>query len=761
MVGTGVVCAALAFVLGIVRPDVPYPEAARLASVNAEERFALETALVITGAMKERLELFDRVVIYKDNFAVRLEDDSSPSTTALAGSHDLLETLGIRPSIGRLFSPEEDEPGRGASIVLSDRAWRTRFGADPNILGTSVVLRGFDTLDISTVVGVLAPDDRFPVGPGAAPDFYLPLGNRHGRELMQNAAVLGRLAPGRSQREAKSWFESVAPRLTREFEDRPEPLLSLDRYHGVDVGGQTRALLAGLLGVAGLALTVSVLNVAMLAWLAAMQRSRAFAIRLALGAPRWRVRAALVGRCLGPVALGCGLGILAVGVAIIRLRAVIADEWASLVPELSWPVASAAVATYVMAAALGSLWPTQHILGLDVGAAMRRPSGSHGGIDDRRLRPIVVAQVSVVAALLMLGSLFATAVDRHVRQDRGFDVANQAFFEVRLGDEVRDEEIGTSIGDLLENPVLRSAGAALGDPPLPGRIVPLPSMVRSSLESPPLIGRTWLSAVSAGYAAALGVDLVAGRFFSDSEAEAGLPVAVLDTSTARALDLREPVVGRSILVRIGGEWRTAEVVGLVESLRLQDARTREPIRQVYLPYGLAPARTFPVVLRSPASAGAFLERLMPSADVGPPLSLESMYRSDAFAQLLAFRSLRMGAALGLALALGGLFAVLTQATERRRSEFGIRLAVGASAIGVAWMTLRSGLKLSALGLAVGTAAAIFTAGMLQSALLGVPAWEVRAIGVTAFVIVAASSLALVHPAVSAARSDPADLMREE
>jgi predicted permease len=763
MVGTGVVYAAISFVLGVVRPDVPYPAARRLASVNAEERFDLAVTEDIAAMLRDRPDAFDRVVIYKDNFGVRLEGDASPTTTALAGSYDLFETLGVRPSMGRLFSPEEDIPGRGASTILSDVMWRTRFGADPNILGTTIVLRGFDRLDSYTVVGVLAPGHRFPIGLSSGPDLYLPLGNRHGTEMMQNASVLARLAPGRAHREAASWFGSVAPRIVPDAVPGTRPSIALARYHGADVGGSMRSLLVGVLAAAAFALAVSALNVAMLSWLAALQRAQGFAVRLALGADRWRVRSALLGQCLGPVALGSALGIATAAFLLARLGATVGEGWAAWVPEASLSLAFAAVGIYAVSGGLGALWPTRRILGLDVASTLRRDPGSTSDADERRLRPLVVVQVSVVVALMMLGTLFAAAVDRYVAEDRGFDVTAPTFATVRLGNDISDRDIPASVRDLLVDPALRAAGAALGDPPVPGRITPLPSMVRASVESPPLIGRTWLAAVSAEYWAMVGVELVTGRFFDAAEAALGSRVAVLDTATARELDLRPPVVGRTILVRLDVEWLAVEVVGLVESLRMPDARTGEPIRQVYLPYGLRPSRELRLAIRSPLAASALpsVQRRLPGAVIEPPIALESMVRSTASIQLLASWALRVAAMLALLLALVGLFTVLARATERRRREFGIRLVVGASSVGVAGLALRSGMKLAAVGVAVGATTAVLTAYMLRSVLFGVPPWDVGSLGTTVAVVLVTSGLAILQPAIWAGRSSPADLMRSD
>jgi putative ABC transport system permease protein len=760
MVGSGVAYAALAFVLGIVRPDVPYPTASRLISVNGEERFDLEVAEEIAGALRDRSDLFDRVVLYKDNFAVRIEGDPS-MPTALVGSWDLFETVGLRAAVGRLFSADEDLPGGGGSIILSDRAWRTRFASDPQIVGQSVVLEGFDVSDVYTIVGVLAPGNRFPIGGGNI-DFYLPRGNRYGTELMQNASILGRIAVGRDAGEAESFFESVAPRIEASLAGDTQQL-TLRLYSGPDMVGQTRMLLIGLMAAAALALAVSALNVAMLSWLAALQRAQGFAVRLALGADRWRVRAALIGQSLAPVALGCALGIAVASILFARLGSTVSDDLVWLVPKSSWLVVLAAIAIYAVCGGLGALWPVRRVFRLDVNAVLRRDPGSHSGIDERRLRPIVVTQVSVVAALLMLGTLFAAAVDRYVAEDRGFVVADRTFAAVRLRDDSTPDEISASIQTLLEDPALKNVGAAVGDPPLPGEILPFPSMLRSSATATPLIGRTWLAMVSASYPMSLGVQIVRGRFFTAQEAALGARVTVLDTATVRAMGLSEPIVGQTIDIRLGATWQPVEVIGLVESLRLFDARTREPVRQAYLPYALQPPRTFRIMVSASMSATPLsaVERLLPGATVARAESLESMYRSNALLQLLASRSLRACAALALVLALAGLFAVLTQATERRRREFGIRIAVGAGASSVARLALSSGMKLAISGLTIGTTAATLAGSVARSALLGVPAWDLRSMGVTSAVILGTTALALVHPAISATRSDPVELMRSE
>jgi len=765
-VGSGVVCAVVALSLHWIRPEVPFPTAPRLVEIVSDEDFSLKDATPLVDAMRARPDLFDRVVVYKDNMWLFLDGDRVGNGGTIAG-HDLLETLGVQPLMGRLFTAEEDLPGLGQSVILSEDFWRSRFGGDPRILGTEIDFQG--RLGSVTVVGIVSASGlQLPVL-GAGADFVLPVGNPGGEAWMADVSLLARVAPGRSREDAVDWWQTISPELPAataagaSSSIDPSPDFELRPFRGVQTNAETFRILLGLAAAAALALAVAVLNVAVLAWLDALRRAQALSVRVALGAARWRVGVLLLRRCLVPVAIGGAVGVAGAWLVLDRLRDAASRNVFFVIPEVSWPAAGLALGVCALAAAGGALWPLRAVLGLDVTRSLKREPGGWSGVGGGRLRTIVGTQVAVASALLMVGALFEAAVDGYVAEDRGFEVGEVSFASVRPGTAYEGTEGVAAMSRLLGDPQLLSAGVAVGDPPLPGRVMGLPQLVRGPGDGEPSPVRTWVAPVSAAYTECLGIDLAEGRFFTEEEAARGAAVAVLDEATARALDATSSVVGRTIGVYTDTAWATVQVIGTVEPVRLTDARTGQQLQQVYVPFALLPMRDYPILIdtRLASSLPAIVERVLPGASVEPPTRFRDLYRAEARTQLVASRAVGTVAGLGLVLALVGLFAVLGHAAERRRQEFGVRQAVGASPSAIVLLSLRSGLGLSAVGLCVGVVGAALAGSVLRSTLLGVAAWDAGAMGLTAIVVMSSSLVACLRPAVSAGRTDPSALMRAE
>jgi ABC-type antimicrobial peptide transport system permease subunit len=361
----------------------------------------------------------------------------------------------------------------------------------------------------------------------------------------------------------------------------------------------------------------------------------------------------------------------------------------------------------------------------------------------------------------MVGVLFRSAVVTYVAEDRGFQVTDVSFGRVTVDEAEAQGSI--TMAAILENPTLAATGMAVGSPPLSGQVIGFPRVVRGPNDPEPSTARTWVAPVSSAYPSSLGIQLLEGRFFSPQEAARGDPVAVVDSVTARVLSEEVSLVGQAIEVWIGERQVTAQVIGTVAPVELTDARTRQRVQQVYVPFALATSREYPVLLntRVARSAAALIERAAPSASLSALSSFEDLYRAEARTQLIASTALAWVAGLGLVLALVGLFAVLGHVVERRRREFGVRQAVGGTPSGMVWLAVKSGMTISGVGVLAGLASAVVAGNLLRSALLGVAPWDGRSAALTAALVLLSALVACARPAILAGRCDPSELMRSE
>ena len=720
---------------------------------TAETTLFEGTALIAGGAMN--LSTADRPE----------HVDGSRITT---GTFDL---LGVRPVLGRSFFAEEARPGRDHVVILSDALWRQRFAVDSQVLGRQLLMDGIPY----TVIGVMPPGFAFP----DQDKFWLPLAFDSGAGRGDNwVTAIVRLRPGVTRARVDAYLATVSRRLQQQYPASNTGVwASVAPLRRVLLGGgdpkEARAILSLMLGAVGLVLLIVCANLANLLLARASARHREIAIRAALGASRRRIVTQLLTET-GVVALaGGGLGVLLTLWTLGPFQAAIQAH----VPIPYWMrftvdwrgLLFTGIVSLATGAAVGAL-PAFGATRLDLRASLQdggRAAGAGGGARAGPWRnAFVVAQVAVTMVLLMAAGLLIRTVVGLEKADPGFETAHAFTARVPLGGVRYDS---ARVRGAFLNEFTRRVEALPGVTAV-GAINILP-LGFTNWEGVRVEGRedsshsALLSSVAGHILPALGVSLREGRGFSETEAELGEPLAVINATMARRYWAGESPLGRRI--RFGrGPWLS--IVGVAADIK-QGRLEESGHDQVYIPYGKRYSwSTMSIVVRTagdPSAAVAMVRAELGRMDSTIPLSDVSMMREivdRSFWQQRLFGSMFSGlAAAALLLAAIGIYGVMAYAVALRTHEIGVRLALGAERADVLRLVLRQGGVLTALGVGVGIVGAWGATRALGSMLYGVGPMDPVSLLATTVLLSGVALLACLLPARRATKVDPMVALRAE
>lgn len=665
--------------------------------------------------------------------------------------------MGVRPLAGRVILPSD--AGAGALLVLSERAWREMFGADPSVVGRTVRVDG-DPMQIIGVVPATA-------GLGTIdPDAFAPLALRPGRDRGRAyfLRVVGRLAPGVSLDAANDELHAIMARAAVDFPEANRTLSAQAFNFREQLTGPVRVPMLVLLGGAALVLIVACINLAGLQVARNLNRARELGIRHAIGASRGRLLTQLVAE---NVALALTGGVVALAFAAVTLRAV-----ASVAPANEWHTGQmASNGTVLLFTALIAL-----ITGLLVGllpawtaTAAPRPDAAYarGATSSRaaaRARiGIIAAQVSLSVVLLVVATLVASSLARVLSIDPGFTFEHGLVADLSLPDARYDSaDRRTQFFDALLE-----------------RVEALPGVTRAcAIDQVPLdafVGSmTWIAegaetpvpsnhkAASPGCYDVLGVPLLGGRLPEARESQA---VAVISQGMARRLwpDGSDPIGKRMHMGLDTGPLVT--VIGVVGDIR-NNSLERRPGYQVWVPHssGYPTPRRLALRARVPAATLAPAVRGI-LADLDRELALANVRTMDDIVSKATaprrFMLLLLGgfAAIALILSAVGIYGVLAHLVGQRAREIGIRRALGATTGHIARAVAGSTGLAVVIGAAAGLAGAWGLSTAVSSLLFEMSARDPRVYAGVALFVSAAAALAALPPARRAAKVDPNTALR--
>jgi putative ABC transport system permease protein len=691
-----------------------------------------------------------------------------PGVSATA---NLFQVLGVPPVLGRGFATGEDQPGGNRVVVLSDRLWKRRFGADPQVLGRKLTLDG----EPHTVVGVARPGFHFPA---TALDAELWTPVPHGSldkdmrapKGMSFLQCWGRLAPGVARAQAQAELDTIQGRLAERY---PGRVLTVREIKGQFVGNARTALLTLLLAV-GFVLLIACANVGNLLLARATVRQRELAVRAALGASRGQIVRQLLTESALLAAAGALLGIV---LASVSLDAIVALLPASL-PRANDITVDARVLTFTALTAAATVLlfgaaPALAASRLEVHQVLKdsgRGSTRRGG---RTRTALLVGEISL-AFVLLVGAGLALRSFAHVTAvDPGFDARNLLTASLSLPSTRyrTPAEVRTFYRALLPRlqamPGAEKVAVALPMPFMPmgvsSNVDPAdrPAMPGDKRPSVPV------RFVSPGYLDLMATPIRSGRsFVAADEVEGAAKVAVVSESLAAQLWPGAVPLGKKLAVGMGGdEDPRREVVGVVADIR---TRLDEPaLAEIYLPFSDAPFPLLTVVVRSPAPAAmissvrAAVLAVDPSQPVGDLQTMAGRLRDSLAARRLSALLLTLFGGVAMILASIGVYGVLSYNVAQRTRELGIRIALGAEARRLRRMVVGEAVRWAMLGLLIGVIWALALTRVLASQLYGISPTDPLTFVALGLLVLALSALASLIPANRATRVDPMITMRSE
>jgi putative ABC transport system permease protein len=694
-------------------------------------------------------------------------------------SANIFDVLGVRPAFGRTFRPEEDNPGRGLVVILTDPFWHSRLQGDPSALGKSITLDGVP----HEIVGILPASFRFPpalggTGRSARLSFFEPLNGPkpYEQDLIGefDFDAVARLQPGVTPEQALAELNLVQSQIARDANVGLDLLAALHPLEAEVIGPARRGLIL-LLAAVGAVLLIVCANLASLLLARVPGRMREAAVRTALGATHARIiRQMLTETFL----LSFSGGLLGIWVASFTMKWIVHLAPATI-PRLDEVQMDGRVLLFALVASLATgclfgILPAWRITrSQPIDALKSSGAATTESRRTRRLRESLVGfEVGLTTMLLILAGLLTASLAQLLRVHTGFAVQNVLVASVDLPPSnysqppARLRFYGSVLEGLQALPGIRAAGW-VSIPPLGGQGsvtgIRLPGEQQRGAETPVANYRP----VSPDYFSAMGIPLLQGRIFGPADRDR--KIVVVSQSVAERFWPGKNPIGQICLTQWGGDL-PAEVVGVVGDIRT--VRLDEtPLMIVYVPawfnsHSVPPSASF--VLRTatdPAASAAVVRQLVHDVDADVPFtSLRPM--TQIISQSVDGRRFPMFLATSFALsslllASLGIFGVVAYSVEQRRQELGVRTALGAAPQDLLRMVLRQGMTPVLLGLLAGIAAAALAGRLISTLLFGVRAYDPLTLGVVALIVSAVALVACLVPARRATRIDPMAALRYE
>jgi len=683
---------------------------------------------------------------------------------------------GVTPQLGRTFRREEHVPGRANVVVLSDGLWRARFGSDPAIVGRPVTLDGRPY----TVVGVLPPlfDLRLTESARATQAWAPKVIADHETRTRGGGwwGVIARLKPGMSVAQAQAELEGIAGQLEAEHprtNHRVGAVVLPLRDHLV--GGVRPALLV-LAGAVVLVLLVACGNVANLLLARGAARCRELAVRATLGASRARLVRQLLAEGLLLAALGGAAG-LTLGAWCLHALVALAPSGVAPIGAivLDRRAVAFAAALSTLTALVFGLAPAMQLARRELVDAVHRGGGLRVSASTGRVRTFVAAAEIALAVVLLVGTaLLGRSFTRLLDVHPGFTSGQVQALQVFAWDRQRtpDQRIAFFEEALarirrLPGVVAAAAGSA---PPFMTADLDILSPVWIQGEPPPPSGqepRASITIATPDYFTVLDIPLRGGRFFEVADTAGKPAVALVNDAFARRHWSGGRAVGRRVDLRWHGQPVSAEIVGVVGSIR-HTGLELPPRPEIFLPHAQTAYGSMTFVVRTAGDPGVLTRPVKQQVWALDPMmtfyevaSLDSLVDRTVAGRRSILLLVAFLSAAALALAALGVYGVVSFATMQQTREFGIRLALGAGAPSIVGLVLRQGVVLAGAGVATGFLCAAVLTRFLASMLFGVTAADPASFAAAGALVVAFAAVASYVPARRATRVDPVAALRAE
>jgi len=784
--GVGANTAIFGIVNGVLLRPLPYADPDRLVQLwhtppqkqfPGVTRFALSAANYLDWEAQNTV--FSSSAVYRSSQFRLTQNDEPQILRAARVEPTFFSLLGTRPLMGRAIDPGDDVPERQHVVVLSHGLWNAQFGSDAQIVGKTIRLDG----DAYTVIGVMPPSFEKP----ASAALWVPLVWTAEEKAVRgehSMAAVARLKPGVTVQQAQAQLDTIAARIAKEYPaDAAGWGAALVPLREETVGDVRRPLLM-LLGAVVFVLLIACANVANLMLARVVDRRKEIAIRTAFGAKRTRIIQQILAESLLLSASGGALGLI---VAHFGTRLVVNFFGANL-PRLAdirmdGTVLAFAMVTALLTGAIAGVVPAWRMADADPNDALKQGLGrlDSGSGGTRTRAALVVAEVALSLVLLVGAGLMIRTLWNLRSVHPGF--APQQVLTMRIG-VAANEFAGEDQQAQFYAEVLRRVRALPGvqyagvtdDLPLQGG-----SMQPVAVEGRPVVEMAHQPEVSVRllspqFMNAIGIPVLRGREFTDSDTASSAAVVLVSESMARQFWPNEDPIGKRLTLTFFPK-AVREVVGVVGDVKDRGLDNQDPVSTLYWPitqfytppvWGRFRAISLELAVRTagdPASLTSAVRAAIHDISPQTPL-IDVRAMDDIVAESLSpqrFNMLLLAAFAGLALVLAavGLYSVVAYATRQRVKEIGIRMALGAGRGDVLRAVVLDGLRPTLIGVGIGTVAAISLSHLLATLIYGVQATDVPTYVVVATLLTAVGILASIIPAYRATLIDPVRTLRGE
>ena len=762
----------------ILLRTVPYPHGDRLVQIFRTTPQTLNAPQAPANALDVRTEStsFAGLAFFFGD-AASLAEPGQPAQQVfgLSASPALLAVIGIQPSLGRNFTPDEEQPGKSKVVILAHRTWVRRFGSDTGVINRTLRLDG----DNYTIVGVLPARFDAPLVWGPV-EFVRPLTiEKHFLTLRDNAwfRTVARLKDGVSLPQAQSELSTIAVRLAKAYPRE----LGTDGLRVVDLGTASiddvsRGILWLMVALSGMVLLIACANLASLQLARAFGRTREFAVRSALGAGRFQLMTPLL---VESVVLALGGGALGVLLAawsndLLGRHLIIGNEPGLLIPLDGHVLTYAFIASLVSGVAFG-LAPAWLASRTPASESLKEGArGSTAGRSHQRLKStLIIGELAAALVLIGVATSFTLSVKKFLRRDVGWipDGLFAGYISLpwnRYNDDAKVRAFSRALLQRLEG-LPGVDQAALSDS-LPVYAYNVRRNLVAEGQAPVARGREPLAQnafVSPAFFAALRLPLQQGRLFAASLRAEDPPEVVVNAALARRMWPAGNPIGRRLRFVDNDQW--LEVIGVVGDARMS-ANLAEPDTrlQAYRPLVQDPQHNLAIILRTslaPEALAPAVRQAVAALDADMPVAQPDSLRASIKRNLanlnLVTANLATFACMGLLISAIGLYGVISQLTAQRTRDIGVRMALGAQYGDILGMILRQGATLLVVSLVAGLpayfAASIVLGRMMTE--LPPPGWWL--LGLNLLTLTAVAFLACWLPARRAARLSPVVALRAE
>ena len=712
------------------------------------------------------------------------DDRAAPQQARLARvTANTFSILAQPPLLGRDFVPNEDRKGAERVAIIGYKLWTTRYGFDPRVLGRSVRING----NATTIVGVMPEGMLFPNDT----ELWIPAvpaGEEEARGF-RFLQVFGRLRRDTTRKAAQTEFNAIAARLAGAYPETNKefPAVLVQTFNERFNGGKIRTVFLSMMGAVAFVLLIACANVANLLLARSAHRSREIAVRIALGATRWRVIRQLL---IESVVLGCMGGVIGLLLALVGVR--LFDNAVSesgkpywIVFAMDYTVFAFLAAVCVLTGVLFGLAPALQVTRTNVNDVLKE--GGRGNAGGRRARlltgTMVVLELALTLVLLVGAGLMVRSFLKLYTLDLGIRPDHLMMMRMQLPEgkypspETRRAFYDRLVPRLASLPGAESVSLTTSVPPggtwrrgfeIEGRPVRRPEDPAPEISS---------VTISPSFFQTVGVQMRRGRIFTETDGMPGAENVIVNDTLAAQFFTGEDPIGRRLRfvqgqARAGSPpppvpvWRT--IVGIAPSIRHSNPQDAEMPAVAYLPYRQDPPSGLMLLVRSRLQPGTVMSSVRHEVEavdrdqqVFTVQTLEQMLTQATWPYRVFGTLFAIFAFIALVMSGVGLYAVMAYSVTQRTPEIGVRMALGAKGSQVSWLILKRGLAQLALGLAIGLAGAYALSQVMQTLLVQTTARDPITFATITVILACVAIAACVIPSRRATRVDPLIALRAE